>query len=422
MLQTTFQQRKPVTVSSVQPADVSALITEQDLQKTFKQFNQLALRLQTSQLALKTQLECLQGQLVTVNRQRLEELAAKETLAQHLQQLLQVLPVGVVVLNAQGQVLSANPAVQVILEAELTGPELIGPELVGRSWRDIIVEFFDPQPDDGHEISLRNGKRIRLATQSLSDQGQLIVIDDLTQTRQLQKTVAQQQRLSSLGRTAACFAHQIRTPLSAILLYVDDAMAQVNDRDNTEKNLTYIKTKVRQLNQQVEDLLIFSRADIALTDCVAITDLLQTSIENVQGVSRRALITLCCDPLWQSQHIICQQSAMIGLFTNLLRNAIEASENAAVIDLAIVATDDEQYPCKIVIADQGIGMTPQQLAQLSEPFVTSKSTGTGLGLAIVKRIADVHHMKINFFSQPGIGTQVILWLPAQGLNKSGALK
>ena len=314
-----------------------------------------------------------------------------------------------VVLNAKGQVLSANPAVQVILETDL----------MGHSWRDIIEQVFAPQPDDGHEISLRNGKRVRLATQSLADQGQLIVIDDLTQTRQLQKTVAQQQRLSLLGKTAACFAHQIRTPLSAILLYVDDALAQVNDTDNTQKNLAYIKTKVRQLNQQVEDLLVFSRRDIARTDRVAITELLQTSIENVQGVSQCSLITLHCEVALQSQRMICQQSAMIGLFTNLLRNAIEASDHDAVIHIEIASTDQHQYPCRIVIADQGVGMTAQQLAQLSEPFITSKSTGTGLGLAIVKRIAEAHHLKIEFFSEPGAGTQVVLWLPAQALSSVG---
>ncbi len=413
MLQTSFQVVKTQSLFNAPSSIIDDALNEQDLQKTFKQFNQLALRLQTSQLALKTQLENLQYQLVTVNRQRLDELAAKETLAQHLQQLLKVLPVGVVVLNAQGQVLSANPAVNLILEIEL----------MGRSWREIIEQIFAPQPDDGHEISLRNGKRVRLSTQSLSDQGQLIVIDDLTQTRQLQKTVSQQQRLSLLGKTAASLAHQIRTPLSAILLYLDDALLQVNDTQNTQRNLAHMKTKIQQLNQQVEDFLIFSRRDIALTDRVNIGDLLQSSIENVQGVSHRSRIFLHTYPAVKTYQLICQQSAMIGLLTNLLRNAIESCDREscddAVIKIEISATDNVQFPCRIDIVDNGIGMTETQLNQLCEPFVTSKSTGTGLGLAIVKRIADVHNIRLEFLSQPDIGTQVILWLPATALHIAG---
>jgi two-component system sensor histidine kinase FlrB len=403
MLHSAFQVHNPQALMNTPPAN------EQDLQKTFRQFNQLALRLQTSQFELKTQLESLQNQLVTVNRQRLDELAAKENLAQHLQQLLQVLPVGVVVLNAQGQVISANPAVNQILEMELEG----------RSWREVIAQVFAPQADDGHEISLRNGKRVRLATQSLLDQGQLIVVDDLTQTRQLQKTVAQQQRLSLLGKTAASLAHQIRTPLSAMLLYVEDALSQVSDTHNTQRNLTQIKTKVQQLNQQVEDLLIFSRGDIALTDRVALADLLKSSIENVQGVSNRSLICVHCDATVKHQQLLCQQSAMIGLFTNLLRNAIEACDGEAVINIEIAKTDDENYPCRIDIIDNGIGMSEQQLAQLFEPFITHKSNGTGLGLAIVKRIADAHQIRIEFFSQHNQGTQVSLWLPATALTSVG---
>ena len=98
-----------------------------------------------------------------------------------LEKILQLLPSGVVILDSRGRICDCNQAAE----------ELLDGKLKGSSWRDVIAANFHPRLDDGHEISLKNGKRISLATRSLGDEpGQLIVLNDLTETRELQPTSA----------------------------------------------------------------------------------------------------------------------------------------------------------------------------------------------------------------------------------------
>ena len=105
-------------------------------------------------------------------------------------------------------------------EANPAACELLGEPLVGELWRQVIARSFAPRKDDGHEISLRDGRRLSIATRSLdAEPGQLVLLNDLTETRRLQDQLARHERLSSLGRMVASLAHQIRTPLSAAMLY-----------------------------------------------------------------------------------------------------------------------------------------------------------------------------------------------------------
>ena len=139
-----------------------------------------------------------------------QELASLKQQASRLNHLLQVMPAGVVVIDGQGIVRQANEQAKVFL----------GEPLEGELWRTIIARSFKPRADDGHEVSLYDGRRVKLSiTPLVNEPGQLIVLTDLTETRQLQARLSHLQRLSSLGKMVASLAHQIRTPLSAGMLY-----------------------------------------------------------------------------------------------------------------------------------------------------------------------------------------------------------
>ncbi len=209
-----------------QPADTAEATSRAGLEQAFALFNQMSSQLSESYSLLEERVTELKGQLALVSAQRMEELAEKERLANRLQSLLDLLPGGVIVIDAHGVVREANPAAL----------GLLGEPLVGMLWREVIARCFAPREDDGHEISLRDGRRLSIATRSLNGEpGQLILLNDLTDTRRLQEQLARHERLSALGRMVASLAHQIRTPLSAALLYAGHLSEQALPTDQQQR-------------------------------------------------------------------------------------------------------------------------------------------------------------------------------------------
>jgi len=192
---------------------VTALFPEHDdeaLGTALDLFNQMSRQITDSYRTLESRVNQLSGELTAESRQRQVELEHKEELADRLSTLLHALPAGVVVLDSQGVITQTNPAA-------LT---LLGEPLDGERWVDVIRRCFAPRRDDGHEVSLKDGRRVSIEIRTMENQpGQLILLTDLTETRQLQSQLAHAQRLSAMGKMVASLAHQIRTPLSAAILY-----------------------------------------------------------------------------------------------------------------------------------------------------------------------------------------------------------
>lgn len=94
---------------------------------------------------------------------------------------------------------------------------LLGEPLGGERWVDVIRRCFAPRRDDGHEVSLKDGRRVSIEIRTMENQpGQLILLTDLTETRHLQSQLAHAQRLSAMGKMVASwpikFAHRCRLP------------------------------------------------------------------------------------------------------------------------------------------------------------------------------------------------------------------
>src|SRR5690606_34713 len=164
-------------------------------------------------------------------------------------------PGGVVVLDGRGVVREANPAAR----------ELLGEPLEGQLWRELIRERFAPRDDDYHEVSLRSGRRVSLATRSLQGEpGQIILLTDLTETRRLQAQLARNERLSALGRMVASLAHQIRTPLSTALLYASHLNQPELTATHRQRFSQRLKDRLQAIELQVRDMLLFAKGDLPL--------------------------------------------------------------------------------------------------------------------------------------------------------------
>ena len=367
------------------------------LEQAFALFNQMSAQLTDSYSLLESRVAQLKGELAVVSAQRMAELAEKERLANRLQSVLDLLPGGVIVIDGHGLVREANPA----------ACDLLGRPLIGELWRQVIARCFAPREDDGHEISLKDGRRLSISTRSLdAEPGQLVLLNDLTETRRLQGQLARHERLSSLGRMVASLAHQIRTPLSAALLYASHLTEQALPVDTQQRFAGRLKERLHELEHQVRDMLVFARGELPLHDRLAPRQLFQAWQSAAQTQLRGVPVRWQCDA--HVGELLCNRDTLVGALLNLIENAIQAAGPQARLKVHLYSRGNTLRLC---VSDNGSGIDAATLARLGEPFFTTKTTGTGLGLAVVKAVARAHQGELLLRSRPGRGTCAMVTLP-----------
>ncbi|MEE4746531.1 ATP-binding protein [Pseudomonas alliivorans] len=382
---------------SVQPFPALELESRHGLEQAFSLFNQMSAQLTDSYGILEARVTELKGELAQAGVQRLQELAEKERLANRLQNLLDLLPGGVIVIDGMGVVREANPA----------AIDLLGQPLLGMLWRHVISRCFAPRVDDGHEISLKDGRRLSISTRSLdAEPGQLVLLNDLTETRRLQEQLARHERLSSLGRMVASLAHQIRTPLSAAMIYASHLTEQELPVETQQRFAGRLKERLHELEHQVRDMLVFARGELPLTDRVAPGALFQAlqnaAATHLQGVAVRWQ----CDSV--DGELLCNRDTLVGALLNLVENAVQASAGRTRLKVHVYSRGNTLRLC---FSDNGSGMDQAALARIGEPFFTTKTTGTGLGLAVVTAVTRAHQGGVQYRSRVGRGTCAIVSLP-----------
>lgn len=384
-------------------------------QTSMELFSQVSQQLADSYHLLENRVAELSDELTHLTDQRIQELAEKEKLANRLESLLNFLPGGVVVLDSRGRVSECNPAARALL----------GEPLQGEIWRAVIARSFAPRQDDGHEVSLIDGRRVSIQTRNLGDDGQIILLTDMTETRRLQSELSRHERLSALGKMMSALAHQIRTPLSSAMLYAGHLVTGNLDEPRRQQFSEKILGRLNNIERQVQDMLFYVKGELPLNDVISVAELQRELAEAMEV----PLMTSGSSCDWhiqaREQYIQCNREALIGALLNLVNNSIQAVERNAKLRIEFnlyphalnnPKLAGEAPQLWIRVCDKGPGMTPEQLASVGELFVTTKAQGTGLGLSVVQAVARAHHGKFVLNSKPGQGTCASLLLPFAPFN------
>ncbi len=366
---------------------VTALFPEQDdaaVGSALELFNQMSRQITDSYRTLESRVNQLSGELTAESLQRQQELEEKEKLADRLSTLLTALPAGVVVLDSQGVVTQTNPA----------AISLLGEPLDGERWVDVIRRCFAPRRDDGHEVSLKDGRRVSIEIRTMENQpGQLILLTDLTETRHLQSQLAHAQRLSAMGKMVASLAHQIRTPLSAAILYGGHLSQEDLDEEMRQRCASRLMSRLTHLEQQVRDMLIFARGETRLAEELSAETLVSALGSALDGLKLASGVEVHLDSQVEDCRVMCNRDALVGACTNLVNNSVEAGATRVTVQLAPV---DGELVIRVV--DNGPGFEAGQAGQLMEAFYTTKSHGTGLGLAVVQAVVKAHQGRFSIES------------------------
>ncbi len=317
--------------------------------------------------------------------------------------ILQALPGGVVILDGRGLIVQCNPAAE----------DMLGIPLCGLRWTEIIQRAFSPKVDDGHDISLNDGRVVNISTTPLGRQpGQVILLHDVTKTRQLQRTQQHQKRLAALGEMAAGLAHQIRTPLSSVVLYASHLKNGSLDQTRRNKMTDRVISQVKHLETLVNDMLLFAKGSTIAKESFTLGEFVDALNQAAEESVLDTGISLCMECHLQQGWLLGNKAMLQSCVQNLMDNAIQAMAGEGEITLTIQAAAANSVD--IILTDTGPGIPLSLQDKIFEPFYTSRAAGTGLGLSVVKLVAQAHHGDVWLQSTEGKGCRFGIRLPVSG--------
>ena len=246
--------------------------------------------------------------------------------------------------------------------------------------------------------------------------GVIIHFKDLTQMKKMKEQLKRADQLAAIGELSARIAHEIKNPLASIsgsvqLISLDDRIIGAD-----KKLLDIILRETERLNELINDFLAYARPSQPMKIPVLLRQLI-TDMTVILAADPRFNKVVIQNNCHEGLTLLIDRDQMRQVFWNLLLNAAEAMPGGGTIKIdAMVGKDGEdainpEEKAKIVITDNGSGMTLNAVKRVFEPFFTTKAGGTGLGLATVYRIIESHGGTILVDSVVDVGTAFTIFLP-----------
>jgi PAS domain S-box-containing protein len=233
------------------------------------------------------------------------------------------------------------------------------------------------------------------------------------------RTVSQQlwqaAKLATVGELAAGIAHELNNPLATVSLRVEALLAALPPDHPHRRPLEVVEGEVERMANLVANLLQFSRRGRRQVSTLDLGEELDSTLELVQHQFRKRNVHVRRELAANVRPVHADRQGLRQVFLNLLTNALDAMPQGGTLTLRVAPGAGPAAAVVVEVSDTGVGIPPDHLARVTEPFFTTKAEGkgTGLGLAICKRIVQEHGGTLEIDSAVGRGTTVRVALPAE---------
>ncbi len=341
--------------------------------------------------------------------------------------ILRHLATGVFTADAAGRVAYLNPAGEQTLglqAADVMGRPLAEavPERLG-TLREAMLEALrlgTGRSRVEHMVGNETGRMlpIGVSTNLLMHEGAVTgvvaVFSDLTEVREMERRARRNETLAEVGALAAGIAHELRNGLTPISGSVECLQRELSLEGENAVLMKLIVTECGRLHRFVSDLLNYAREREPIVEPLPVDEHLADLVEMIRRDPRCGPgIEVRFEPQDAAVAVEADREQIRQVWLNLAANALEAMEGAGTLTLAW--SSGEKSEVIVEFADTGAGIRPEDLAQVGQPFFTTKARGTGLGLAIAQRIVERHGGTLLLESRPGSGTTVRVTLPARAI-------
>lgn len=413
-------------------------------------FNDSTGRLRQAYNALQVRVEALNLELEETNRELLESIRQKEELRAYLLNILEGLPVGVLVGDLRGSLSLANHAARDWIHIRDQRMKASLPALLAPWLHHEEASVLVAPPTDGvtleRRVKAEDGlwRYLKFRAHRLSDAGGdeigvLITLEDTTELRFMEEEVARGQRLAAMGEMAASIVHEVKNPLSSIQLFAG-LMADETSNEVRQQIMRQIRSVIDTVDQMLTNLLNFAKPLRPNLKGIDATKLLEECLGFVRPLAQQRGVGLDLSspnrvPLVRGDKDLLKQALL-----NILLNAFQAMPQGGHVTAWVRLcsstqggwgpVSEKEQPCQggtdwveIGIQDTGEGIPPDLQQRVFDPFFTTRSGGSGLGLCIVHSIVKAHSGSVRLQSEPGEGTCVRIRLPMdrQGPSKEGGI-
>lgn len=256
-----------------------------------------------------------------------------------------------------------------------------------------------------------------------NDEGQVIstvcLIKDLTRIKALEEQLRREDRLKTIGELSSSIIHEIGNPLAGMTNLLEVLKDNFEEKELREELLSALREEVNMLNNIVINFLDFTR-----------THKNKPVATNILGIINSALNILNSEIANKNIHVekkfpnkvplvTIDPSAVRQAFVNIFKNSIQAmGDNGRMIIEVKNMVEDSKKILSISVLDTGVGILPEKIEQIFNPFFTTKEDGTGLGLSIVHKIIRDNHGTISVRSESGEYTEFIICFEGEILDET----
>jgi len=362
-----------------------------------------------------------------------------ETERANLAIVLARLSTGVIALESDLRIRTANRAASSILGEDLDGCEgrgfagIGGAEGLLRQFSEACRSRLAAGETEWREqlvFPLETGRRVimcactPLPREGETPGGYVLVFDDIT-------AMLQAQREAAWGEVARRLAHEIKNPLTPIRLSAErmrhKLMPAMNEQDAKllDRGTETIVQQVEAMKEMVNAFSEYARAPRFEMTQVNLNQLIAelTDLYRAQVAGRGVTLDLQLDPTLAG--VVADRGRLRQLLHNLLTNSVEALEGRRGGRISIatrrVGVEDDEV-AELAVEDNGPGFQRELMGQVFDPYVTTKARGTGLGLAIVRKIVEEHGGRVEAENRPDGGARVRVELPMNGVTRGEAVR
>ncbi len=325
---------------------------------------------------------------------------------------------GILFISLDGEILSINRAAKQFLSPLDPKPfsqvsEVFSDDFFGFSMREALHFGII------HEKIYRtiSSRELEISCSFLFDgpkQGILLILNDITEKKELLLKAQHSERLKKLGEMVASITHEIRNPLGGIRGYSSLLFRDLYDQKPLQEMAGFIVDGTKALERLVSGVLTFAKPVQLDLRSIEVNQFIRQFVRFIKADPSKPQLVHLEIHTPEDPFIAPVDSEALHLsLLNLIFNAYQAMPSGGTLTLSLLKMDS----CyQIAISDTGIGMSSENLDKIFSPFFTTKKTGNGIGLSEVQKIVKAHSGEIDVRSAPSKGTTFTLTLPLQRIQ------